>query len=260
MNKKVLLVAILVLTIITIGIILIFRSNTRYNNLVISDEKWNDIINSRIESTSISFETIKFNDYNSLIDEENSIIYYSVVDSSKKYNPSIEYTTNVNKLKIAVNNQITSINDDNLKIILYDDNNYHIYSLTVTNYPILNISTKEQLNDKKRIDIELELFDNHDTVPQRVVKSIGKLKVIDENRKYSFSLIKESLGHNKRENHISILGMEKHDEYTLEIADSIKENQRYVQFFINNKYIGIYSLSYKEGSMNNFERNKQKNK
>lgn len=258
MNKKWILLIVSVLTLIFITVILILTSSTRYNKLVISEKKWNNIISNKNMSTNIKLENIEFNDYNLLIDEENSIIYYSVVDSNKKYNPSIKYTINSGKFKIAFNTKITDEklnNNDALKLIIYDKDNYRVYSLVATNYPILNINYKEQNNDQKRIPIELELFDNHIDSQNRVLKSLGKLKIIEENNEYSLSLMQESLGHNMRENHMSIFGMEKHNNYTLKLAENVTDEGKYIQLFINNKYVGIYSLEHKDkGGINNSER------
>ena len=113
----------------------------------------------------------------------------------------------------------------------------------VTNYPLLNINYSEK-NNKKRLPIELELFDNHVDSTQKVVKSRGMLNIVEDNNEYRFSLIKESPGHNERENNISIFGMEKHDEYVLLKTDEKDNNEKYVQLFINKKYIGVYSLKY----------------
>ena len=251
------------LTVLAIGVVLLLTSNTKYNKLVINSEKWNEIVSNRNMDTSISFQNIKFNDYDLLIDEENSIIYYSIVNSSNMYNPSIQYTTNNKKVKIAINNNISDDvfeQTDTLKIMLYNDNDYRTYSLVVTNYPLLSVIYKEEPKNNKKIDIELELFDNHVDSPQRLLKSDGKLKIVEENTEYSFSLIKESIGRNKRENHISIFGMEKRDEYTIKVANTVNDNERYVHFFINNKHVGLYTLEFKEGSMNNFERNRENNK
>ena len=259
MNKKWLLGTILVLTIIAIIIILVLNSNIKYNKLIINEDMWNDIISNRNMNTSISLENIKFNDYNLLIDEENSIIYYSIVNLSNKFNPSIDYAINDEKIKIAINKEISDEvleSTDSLKIILYNDTSYRIYSLVVTNYPILNVVYKKEQNEK----VNIELFDNHVDSPQRVLKSDGKLKIIEENKEYSFSLTKESLGHKTRENHISVFGMEKKDEYTIKLANTISEDEKYVHFFINNEYKGVYSFRFKEGRVNNFERNKENNR
>ena len=258
MNKKWLLISILVFTIIIIGLILIFNRDIRYNKLIVNESKWNNIISNRKSSTSISLENIKFNDYNLLIDEENSILYYSITESSKKYNPIVNYKASNKKIKIAVNEQITEEKIEQrkeLKVIIYDENNYRIYTLVITNYPMLNIVYNGELNTKNRIDIKLELFDNYINSPQRLLKSKGRFKIIEDNKEYRFSLIKESLGHNERENHISIFGMEKYDEYTLKIVENYNESEKYVNLFINNKYVGLYLLS-SERRADRIERNK----
>lgn len=263
MNKKRLLGIILVLTFLAIGIILLLTKSVKYNKLVISKEKWENIISNRNMNSKIKFQSIKFNDYELLIDEENSIIYYSMVNSSDMYNPSIQYNLINKKIKIAINNNINNEvfeQTDIIKILLYNKNSYRIYSLVVTNYPILNANYLEDEKDNKKIDVELELFDNHVNSPQKLLKSEGKFNVIEENEEYSFSLIKKSVGRNKRENHISIFGMEKRNEYRLKKVNSIKDNERYVHLFINNKHIGLYSLGFMEGGINNFERNKENNK
>ena len=263
MNKKLLFGVILILTCVTIVVIVLIKFNVRYNKLIINSNEWNSIINNRSISTSIALEDIEFNDYSLLIDNEHSIIYYSVVNSNKKYNPSVKYVTN-NKTNIVVNDSITDAKlelTDSLKIMIYNDKEYRIYNLVVTNYPILNVIYKDVNNDKKKVSIELELFDNHVDSPQRVLKSDGYLRIINENQEYSFSLIKESLGHNKRENYISIFGMEKRDEYIIKKVDNSVNNERYVWLFINNKYNGLYSLGPKEERrIDNFERNRENNK
>lgn len=261
MDRKKLLGIILVLTSMSVIIILLLKLNIRYNKLVINNDKWNSIISSRSVSTSIKLENIEFNDYNLLVDNENSIIYYSVVNSSKKYNPSIKYVTN-KKVSIAINDYITDdkLEQEDIKIMLYNDSEYRIYTLVVTNYPILNIMYDTKEDNKSNIPVQIELFDNHDYAPQRVIKSDGKFKVIEENSVYSLSLFKQSLGNNKRENHVSIFGMDKRDEYLIKKKDNESDEHRYIRLFINNNYSGIYSLGHKEGRINNFERNKEINK
>lgn len=263
MNRKWLLGIILVLTVLVVITIVVLTSNTKYNKLIINEDKWNDIISDKNMTTSISLENIKFNDYDLLIDEDNSIIYYSVVNVKNKYNPSVNYSLKDNKLKIAINKEMSDESlekTDDLKIMLYDDTSYRTYSLVVTSYPILNVTYTGEEN-KKKTDIDIYLFDNHIDSPGRVLKSDGKLKIIEDNQEYNLSLKKESLGHNKRDNYMSIFGMSKIDEYVLTATDKIDENKKYVQFFINNNYKGIYLFEPKEGRReDNFERNKENNK
>ena len=209
----------------------------------INSNKWNEITSNRDMSNSIVLEKIKFNDYNLLIDEKNSIIYYSIVDLNNKYNPSVEYYFNNDNLKIAVNKEIVDEKSNDYKIMIYNDNVYHIYNLVITSFPIMNI--KYQGNDTKKILAAIEFFDNNENSPRKLLKSDVKLKIIKENREYEISLIKESIGHNIRENDVSIFGMEKHNAYRLIKVDSKIENGNYVQLFVNNRYVGIYKLELK---------------
>lgn len=263
MNKKLLFGIILGLTIFILVLILVFSSKTKYNKLIVNDNKWSSIINSKKISNSIKLESIEFNDYNLLIDEDSSTIYYSIVDVSNKYNPSVKYNTN-KKVNIIVNSSITDKKleqTDSLKIMIYNDKYYRIYTLVATKYPILNITYQEKDNNKRKLDMELELFDNYINSHRRVLKSNGLLRIIEEDKIYSFSLIKESLGHNERDNHISIFGMKKQNEYLIKATNTINDKERYVQFFINNKYRGIYTFGHnEERRIDNFERNRENNR
>ncbi|MBQ9318372.1 MAG: hypothetical protein IJR82_01935 [Bacilli bacterium] len=264
MNRKWLLGIILILTIASIVFILVLTHKTKYNKLIVSNDKWNDIINSRNISTDINLESIEFNDYNLLIDNENSIIYYSVVDVKSKYNPSVKYTLNGKKIKIAFNKEISDEvleNTDALKVIIYDDSSYKIYTLVATKYPILNVNYKGEYNNRKKMNIKLEIFDNYVNSPNRILKSDGELRVIEEDKEYAFSLKKESMGHNERENYISIFGVEKQNEYLIKATDTTNKEAKYVQFFINNEYKGLYTFGHNEGRrIDNFERNRENNK
>ena len=262
MNKKRLIGIILGLTILIVIVIIIFNKSIKYNNIIINNDEWENIINSRDNSTNIILENIEFNDYNLLIDNENSIIYYSVIDSSNKYNPSIKYITNL-QVNMAINDIIKDEiidQDSNLQIMFYNNNEYRIYSLVVTNYPLLNVVYQTNKDNKKNISSIIEIFDNHIDSLQRVLISDGKFKIIEKDNTYSFSLIKESLGNNKRDNYISIFGMEKRSEYIIKKVNNISENEKYVRLFINNKYMGLYSFSHKEGRVDIVERNKENNR
>ena len=261
-NKKYILGILLVLTSLMILILVLLKFNIRYHKFIIKEAKWNSIIKDKKSSTIISLENIKFNDYNLLIDQENNTIYYSIVNSKNKYNPSIKYKAN-KKVNLVINKEITDdlLEDNNsIKLMIYNKNEYRIYTLVATNDPILNINYNENTINKTKISMELELFDNHVSSYQRVLKSSGKLRIIEENKEYSISLTKESLGHNKRENYISIFGMEKRDEYIIKKVNNKTSDDRYVRLFINNKYNGLYSFGPKEGGIDNFERNRKINK
>ena len=79
MNKKVLFGIIICITLFLISIVIIFNSGKKFNNLVIDENKWNDIIKSRMESTSIKINNIKMNDFSLLIDEVENSIYKNII-------------------------------------------------------------------------------------------------------------------------------------------------------------------------------------
>ena len=268
MNRKWLLIIVLLISMSVIAISIFLNISKRFNNYIINNTKWNEIINKRTESNSLKLDDIKFNDYSLLIDKENKTIYYSYIESKNKYNPRISYTNK--KIKIAINKQITEENIKNnydYKILLYDNNNYNIYTLKVTSLPLLNIDYTISKDKTKNIKMNLYLFDNNQESFKRVVNSSGELNINESknNKKdYTFSLIQESLGHNERENNISLLNMTKHSEYVLdslnndnekirnvfaknlwnEITTDKTDDYQYVELFINNSYVGLYSLGY----------------
>lgn len=237
MKKKLILLALLLIPIILLSTILIIDSLSRYNKYVVSSSKWNEITNNRIESNNISINTISFSDSSLLIDENNNILYYSLINSSKKYNPIIEYLSN-SKTKLIINNKISK--DKDINIMIYNDKYYHIYTLKITNLPMLNIDYKD-INKGKWV--ELSLYDNRSNSFHKKLKIDGNIKYNNDLDEYYVSLKKESLGHNKRDNKISILGMDMSSEYIIKSTSS-NENQREIELFVNNKYIGKYYIFY----------------
>lgn len=268
MNKRNLLILILGVTIIIILVLTIFNQQERYQKLIISEDNLNKLTSSKLVTSNLYLENIKFNDYSLLIDEDNSTIYYSVVDSSNKYNPLIEYKTNLDNIKIAFSENITDTliaNNYNFKVILYNDSNYRIYNLVVTTLPIMNITYDNTSDKTKNIPMELSLFDNNPKAFQKNTSTKGELTITENDTgksDYRISLKMQSLGHNERENNLSILGMQKHSEYILNSLydsemirrvfttnlwnelDNHEDNYQYVELFINNEYQGLYSFGY----------------
>ena len=117
--------------------------------------------------------------------------------------------------------------------------------------PILSINYKEQTNKLRKIPVDIYLFDNDVNTTNKVLKSLGDLTIIKENNEYILSLKKESLGRNKRDNEVSLFGMEKHDEYLVRVTD---KNTNYINLFINNKHVGKYTLKHLERRNDNVKR------
>ncbi|MBP5303834.1 MAG: hypothetical protein J6Z00_02985 [Clostridia bacterium] len=264
MKKKWLLQILLVLAVLLVICLLLFRASTKYNHVVVNTEEWNELQSSKTLDTNMDLQKITFNDNSLLIDSQNSTLYYSVVDYSSKYNPSIAYTFANAKYKIAISGELNDevIEKTNaIKVMFYNTDSYKIYNLVVTNYPLLNVQIKDNAPQKKKIPVELEVFDNHVNSPRRLTKSAADLQIKKQNEEYTLSLKKESLGRNERENPLSLFGLEKRDAYVLKAAKTTNEGERYVQFFINNQYLGLYSFGFKnEGSVNPYERNRENNR
>lgn len=268
MNKKWLLGIILVPTVIAITFISIYNFRSRYKKYIIDEAKWKEIISNKNESTGIKIEKIKFDDYSLLIDEENSKIYYSAINKSQKYNPRVVLKASNDSIKFSVKEEITQdlvSKNHSFDVLIYDENNYRTYSLVVTNLPIVNIQYNSERTEK--IQMELSVFDNNPAAFQKNFTSKGTLTITEEgeNKKnYAFSLKSESLGHNQRENNVSIFGMEKHSEYVLNALEEDNDRTRsifatnlwstletrktdryrYVEVFVNNEYKGLYALGY----------------
>ena len=244
MNKNILLKIVIVFTCLIIIFIIALNPSHKYNNLSISESKWNGIKNSRVENKNLVLEDIKFNDYKLIIDENNNIIYYSLVnDSPNKYNPTISYNAS-KSIKLAI--LLDEITDEKIKsnyqfkIMIYDEKEYHIYNLKCTELPILNISyNKDEEIKHTNIPMEMYLFDNLSNIPNKITISRGKIKMNEDN--YIFSLNMLTPGKNKRENKLSILNMKPHSEYVL---TKVNNTFRNVELFINNEYKGVYSLDH----------------
>ncbi len=249
MSRKKLLLPVIVITGLIIILIIIINPSHKYNELYVSENKWNSIQESRKENKNLILEDIKFNDYKLIIDEKNNTLYYSVInDSQNKYNPNVSYSSNKNNVKlVALSDEITDEkvkNNYQFKIMIYDEKEYHIYNLKCTDLPILSISYNENYEmNQKNIPMELYLIDNLSNIPNKITTSSGKVKKDGDN--YVFSLHLLTPGKNKRDNKISILNMKPNSAYILTKVNSTIENSQEikntrVELFLNNVYIGVY--------------------
>ena len=256
MNRKKILIAVSIFTVMVIILIVVLNPSHRFNNLSVSESKWDSIQKSRTENNNLRLEDIRFNDYKLIIDEKSNTLYYSLInDSTNKYNPKVEYNAN-NNVKLAV--LADDITDEKVKsnhqfkIMIYNEKEYYIYNLKCTDLPILNISyNQNDETNKNSVPMEIYLFDNLSNIPNKITISRGKLKINDDN--YTFSLHMLTPGKNKRNNRLSILNMKPNSEYVLsKVNQDISqednlENKKYmVELFLNNKYQGIYLLGFND--------------
>ena len=256
MSRRKILIAVSIFTVMVIILIVVLNPSHRFNNLSVSESKWDSIQKSRTENNNLVLEDIRFNDYKLIIDEKSNTLYYSLInDSSNKYNPKVEYDAN-NNLKLAVlEDEITDEkikNNHEFSIMIYNEKEYHIYNLKCTDLPILNISyNQNDETNKNSVPMEIYLFDNLSNIPNKITISKGKLKINDDN--YSFSLHMLTPGKNKRNNKLSILNMKPNSEYVLSKVnqdisqeDNLENKKHIVELFLNNEYQGIYLLGFND--------------
>ena len=262
MNRKKVLISIIIFTTIIIVAVIALSFSKRHNNISISESKWNNIISTRSENTDLVLENIKFNGYNLIIDETGSTLYYSLInDSKKKYSPNVSFKTGDKNIKLAIlSDEITDekiLGRHKFKLMIYNDSEYHIYDFICTNLPILNISYREESTyNGKSIPMEIYLFNNLSNTPNRITISSGKFKPDGKNYKFSLNMI--SPGKNIRKNVISILNMKPESKYILTevkneggnagtFDEESGERDNRVELFINSEYMGIYSIGYDKG-------------
>lgn len=243
MKKDKNLIIIILITILLITMILLINRNIRYNNLVVSQEKWNTIIKEKTNNNKLQIEKLYFNDYPSIIDQKNNTIHYIMMNSRKKTNPLINYFTSKKDAKIIIKE--SKKNDKEIiNIMVYYKTTYNVYELVKLNNPIININYNKLLS--KTPKAEILILDNNIKSIQKIIKSTASLTITDNNE-YIISLSKESLGRNKRENEISILGNTRENTFIIK-KDNREENQfnKKIELFINNEYQGSYKLEFNE--------------
>lgn len=257
MSRKKVLISVITFTIIVIVLIVVFNIKQKYNKFIINQSNWDSIKESRIENNNLVLEEIRFNDYKLIIDNKNNSLYYSVVNDSKnKFNPNVSYSiNNPNAVLVILEDEITEEkikNNYEFKLMIYDENSYHIYSLKCTNLPILNIDYNEiEETNQKSFSMEMYLFDNSANIPNRITISSGKIRMNEKD--FLFSLHVLTPGKNKRENKLSILNMKPNSEFELikynnnlqKQESSINNKEKIIELFLNNEYKGVYVLKEK---------------
>ena len=144
MDKKKLLVLIIFTIIVgTLAINFGFFSKTKYENILVDEDEWNEIISSRTIGV-IDIDSISFND-NALYKDNSNKYYYSMVEGEKRrYNPIIKYKS-LSRVKIAIKDEITDDAIEQnipLEILFYTDDTYTIVNVYTTTLPLLSITYK----------------------------------------------------------------------------------------------------------------------
>lgn len=265
MRRRWWLVSVLFFTFLLIFGIFLFQGRERYHSYVVSQKRWNQIQKSRNERKNIVLKEIKFNDFPLLIDEENHKMYYSQMSSFQKNNPVIDFLDK--DYKIVFQDKLTDSvisSNESIPVMIYNDRYYQVYDLVVTTLPVINIDYNSS-SDDKNVPMKITVFDNHPNAFHKVGTSLGDIDIIQnggEKSDFQISFHQKSLGRNIRQNPVSILGMQKHNNYFLNSLSSDDEkirnlfstnlwnhmnedsidNLQYVEVFINHQYYGLYSF------------------
>ena len=265
--KRFIEIIILTIIILTLSILLGPLSKMKYDNLVIDEDTWNNIISDRIY-TKVSFiNNLKFNNYDLILDGDT--YYYSVTS----YKPKIDYKSNYD-VKVAFKNYINDElikNNESLEMLIYTNNEYNIINIKCTTLPILSITYEDEITKEEYINMKISLFDNSKGLVDRLISSDGLIRykgastMVYPKKGYRINLRKDG-----NPNHISLLGLRKDDDYILYAAYNDPEKIRnvfssklwyetrydnifnlsngmeykYVELFINNEYNGLYALGY----------------
>ena len=286
MSRKKLLILIIFITIV-IGIIIAFMNySTNFKKVLIDQTKWEEIISKRKENDDAKIEKIEFNGYSLIIDEEADKIYYSLInESSNKYSPDVDFETSSEEYSLAIlEDPITDAKikeSHEFKLMIYNNEYYHVYSLICTDLPMLNVNFDKKVQRPKQAGdkllnentsqmsanneiqsannvqkgekgpMRMWLFNNQSNSTNRVTISEGKMKKNKDSDSYNISLEYLTLGNNIRENEISIFNMEPSSKYLLNAAENAASdeengennaNQNVVNLFVNNRYKGVYTI------------------
>lgn len=283
MNKRNILLCIIIITLFFIGFMFFYYSGDKYEKLIVDENEWNEIVNKRNITESIIISSFKINDYEAFFDNSQCTYYYSIIEGKKNaFNPKIKLKTNKKNAKIAVDKSINEklIKDnDVIHILVYTDTEFCIYNLRCTTLPILNINCAsfDDITKEDSYKMDLFLFDNRKNATSRIITSEGKIhsrggisKVFPK-LGYKINLTTKSLGNNTRNNDLSLLGMRKDDDWILYAGYNDQEKIRnvfttnlwnescaknnmfginngnefkFVELFINNSYWGLYAIGY----------------
>lgn len=194
MNKSKLFVLIIFTVIIgSIAINFGVFSKTKYENILVDDNEWNEIISNKVLRI-IEIDNISFND-NILFKDNLNRYYYSLVEGEKrKYNPIIKYKAS--KVKLAIKDIITDDmveQNEPLKLLFYTKDNYYIINVYITTLPLLSIEYKVNNISFKEIGDKIFNFRNISNI-----SSIDKLNKIKNHRDYiSYDVVIADLKENQ---------------------------------------------------------------
>lgn len=243
-----------------------FGRSDRYDNLLISKEEFESILQDREEEDDQSIPDIYFDDFSLTHDKLSNTYYYSLIeDSPSRYNPLVRtVSTFYSRYDIAIVGDImndhSNRENQTAELILYDNNSYKRFKIAKTTLPIVTVSMNERSDDRENPIGALEspasftLFDNRpDIVPsERLVSSQMYIRLRGAtSRRFSknqfrVKLREVSIGGSENNNNLSLLGMREDDDWILyspyndpEKMRNTLSNNLWHEFSSENNSVGV---------------------
>jgi len=281
MKKKLASVLLIISVIMLIGN-LVSGKGELYSELCITCEQEQEIIEGRSLSQTPLFTKILFNENELFSDITGNCMFYSLIEQDgNAYDPVVKCQSELKDVSIAIVGSVFTeediANGIEHTLLVYSDTEYQYVSLVCTTLPVLNINHEDVIGDYDTIPFEMKLFDNRKAATQRMTIAEGEIRIRGRysrnypKKGYRMTLYENSVGENRRERKVSLLGMRQDGDWLLYSAyndlDKVRNvfssnlwlescgtnnefglsngmEYRYVELFINNEYWGLYALGY----------------
>ena len=257
------------------------------HTLFVDEASYEALTKSRTQAM-LSQPALQFNSASLFFDRPAQRFYYPLVAGSPaSFTPTVSLDQSAPGYSMAfLNRPITaqSIRQNTAHpFIIYNDTHYAEFSFVVTTLPVMSLESNhpeyspDSFITNKKSAVRMTLFDNAQnaghlqrmTVSEADVKTRGRSSLHYPQKSYRLSLSYVSLGHNKRKNPLSLLGLRFDRNWILyapfndpeKIRNIFSHNLwwdwgaennsfaikngsqgRFVELFINGQYQGIYGL------------------
>lgn len=237
----------------------------------------NTIIKER-QQAELGLDTIYFDDIPAFYDSESKCYYYSLRESDPNaYNPNVSW--NSNDVNIAFENtdidDVSIYNNTSIKLLIYNEKYYSLYSLKCTTLPLINIEKFSDSLNYNYDNVTITIYDNRND-SNNYDSYNGKVRIRGGNTaEYSKPGLRIELDYllkgdnNKEEKKYEVFGLEPDNEFVLYTSNIEKDHirnvfstnlwydtcasdnsfdyklgmsYRYCEVFINGKYWGLCAL------------------
>lgn len=281
MRKK-LAATLFLITIAILAINLLTGKERLYSELCISGEEKQEIVGGRVLAEDALFTKILFNEYELMYDSAGNRLFYSLIENQNSaYDPYVECVSEIEDVNIAiVGTTITKeiiTNGQEFEILVYTDEEYQTAKLVFTTLPLLSVDYDGEMGEEETKQFEFKLFDNRQYATQRVIEADGEIRIRGRYTRnfpklgYRITLYEDSVGGNRRERDVSLLGMRQDGDWILYAGYNDQEKIRnvfssklwkescatnnqlgldngmeykYVELFLQGQYWGLYALGY----------------